>query len=99
MEDFSQGYVLWIDDTESHQGAEFARAFEHEGIEVRTATSADAAMQMLEESADVPRLIVLDLCLPLLDGLAFCRRVADLPSLAQVPTVLVSSDPSVDRYA
>ena len=63
------------------------------GFVIRHAASALAGLASLQDSAhEVPRLILLDLMLPDLDGLEVCRRIRALPSpLAQTPILMLTA--------
>ena len=51
----------------------FARMLRLEGYQVRTAVSAETGLREAEESR--PNAIILDLRMPLVDGLGFLRRL------------------------
>jgi CheY-like chemotaxis protein len=59
------------------------------GVEVRAV--ADGASALAEARAFHPDLILLDVVLPRLDGLAVCRMIRADPSLNQVPVHVLSS--------
>jgi CheY-like chemotaxis protein len=74
----------------------FARSLAKLGAEVRTAASAEAALQLLETWS--PDAIICDLHLPGVDGYAFLARVRELEHLAGVPMMAISaSHPSVEH--
>lgn len=59
-----------------------------EGFDVVTA--ADARQALARSSADPPDLVLLDLCLPELDGAEVCRRIRLDPRTCHVPVIIVS---------
>jgi len=60
-----------------------------QGYEVREATTAQEALEMLEkERAD---LIVMDIQLPGMDGLEVTRRIKAQPATADIPVIAVTS--------
>jgi len=67
-------HVLVVDDDEPIAAA-LRRALEYEGMRVSVAEDGHAALDSVRR--DVPDLVVLDLMLPGLDGLAVCERLRD----------------------
>ncbi len=61
-----------------------------EGYEVSTATDGAAALEILR-AGPLPALILLDLMMPVLDGEHFRREQAGDPSLAAIPTIVLSA--------
>lgn len=64
---------------------------EEEGYKVVTVTNGLSALSVLEHSADLPSLILLDLMLPVMDGWHFADRIRLNPRLANIPIVIVSA--------
>ena len=60
-----------------------------EGYEVRTATDAEEALQVLEKFS--PRLILMDIQLPGLDGYEVTRRIKSKFDLGHIPIIAVTS--------
>lgn len=60
-------------------------ALEAQGLDVRTAADGEAALDMLHDWH--PRLVVTDLSMPVLDGLALTRRIR---AVSSVPIVVLS---------
>ena len=80
--------ILIVDD--NPQNLKLARVvLEREGYAVRTANDAHAALQLLESS--VPRLILMDLQLPGLDGLSLTTRLKNDPRYAQVTVIALTA--------
>jgi len=63
--------------------------FEMEGYDV--ATAADGEEGLATARADRPDIVVTDIMMPKLDGLAFAAAVKTDPALAGVPVVLLSA--------
>lgn len=62
------------------------------GYEVGHAASGLAGLSMLAGQTDPPRLVILDLMLPDIDGLEVCRRIRALPgSAAQTPVLMLTA--------
>ena len=56
---------------------------------VKTAARGDEGLEAIRR--DPPRLVLLDLMLPGLDGLAVCRRVRETPELADVRIIMLTA--------
>ncbi|MFV1958947.1 MAG: response regulator, partial [Planctomycetota bacterium] len=62
---------------------------DREGFRVRTAASGAVGLErVLREGAD---LVLLDLMLPDLDGIEFCRRLRQHPGTIDVPVIMVTA--------
>ena len=55
------------------------------------------ALSVLRESPELPRLILLDLMMPEMDGWQFLLEIENEPLLRSVPVALMSAHPSVRR--
>jgi two-component system, OmpR family, response regulator MprA len=88
-------HILVVDDDEPIAAA-LRRALEYEGFRVSVARDGPAALECARQA--VPDLVVLDLMLPGLDGLAVCARLRD-PALGAAPLVLMltARDATADR--
>ncbi|MFW6060096.1 MAG: response regulator [Phycisphaeraceae bacterium] len=62
---------------------------EREGYDVRVATTGEDALTRAAEAT--PQLILLDLMLPAMDGLAACRALRRRPATAAVPIIMVTA--------
>ena len=60
-----------------------------EGHEICTAETAEGALQIL--ASNRPQLIVTDLMLPGMDGIAFTKRLKVSPATANIPVVAVTA--------
>src|SRR5579883_2033712 len=75
-----------------------------EGYEVVTATNGPEALTILQERA--PKLVVLDVLMPEMDGIEVCRRIRQVSSvpvilltaLGQEPDVVNGLDTGADEY-
>jgi len=72
-----------------------ATLLELEGIESQVATSANAALAMLDR-AGPPQLVLLDIAMPDRDGLDLCRALKRDPRTRDVPVFVVSARPGKD---
>jgi len=63
--------------------------------EVLEAANGKEALELLEESK--VDLIILDINMPVMDGLEFAKRLKSSPELADIPALTMSSDGSKQR--
>ena len=86
--------VLIVDDD-----PDVVRTFAHmlrlEGYEVSTALDGEAALREVETSR--PDAVLLDLRMPLTDGLTFLRRLRAQEGQRHTPVAIVTADYSVDE--
>lgn len=71
-----------------------ATLLELEGIESQVATSATAALGILQHA--LPNLVLLDIAMPDRDGLDLCRALKKDPRTREVPVFVVSARPGRD---
>lgn len=81
--------ILIVDDDRSVADT-FARMLRLEGFGVATALSAEAGLE-LADSVN-PQAIILDMRMPITNGLQFLRLVRSKPHLAEVPVAIVTGD-------
>jgi CheY-like chemotaxis protein len=80
--------VLLVEDSDDNR-AMMKRLLELDGYQVLEAVDGEQAVHIAEEER--PRLILMDLNLPLVDGLTATRRIRQLDGLKDVPIVVVSA--------
>ena len=85
--------ILIVDDDEGVTQT-FARMLRLEGYQVRTAVSAETGLREAEDSR--PDAIILDLRMPLVDGLGFLRRLRAHDDQRLVPVAIVTGDYFLD---
>src|SRR5205814_5021896 len=85
--------ILIVDDDEGVTQT-FARMLRLEGYQVRTAVSAEKGLA--EAEASHPDAIILDLRMPLVDGLGFLRRLRAHDDQRLVPVCIVTGDYFLD---
>jgi DNA-binding response OmpR family regulator len=83
------GKILVVDDDEGVTTT-FARMLRLEGFDVRTALNGE--MGLLEATHSRPDAIILDLRMPLVDGLRFLRRLRADSAQRHVPVAIVTGD-------
>jgi CheY-like chemotaxis protein len=94
----SDGVVLLVEDDEDARGS-IASILEGEGFTVVGAVDGNDALRYLRAAEQPPRLILLDLMMPVMDGWAF--RAAQLADarLAKIPVVILSAASDVRSHA
>ena len=85
--------ILIVDDDEGVTQT-FARMLTLEGFQVRTAFNAETGLRVATES--LPNAIILDLRMPLVDGLGFLRRLRAQDNQRQTPVAIVTGDYFLD---
>jgi two-component system OmpR family response regulator len=81
--------ILIVDDDRSVADT-FARMLKCEGFEVATAINAETGLELAENVR--PNAIILDMRMPITNGLQFLRLVRAKPHLIDVPVAIVTGD-------
>jgi two-component system chemotaxis response regulator CheY len=92
-----QKKLLLVEDDALTRAA-FADVLERAGYSVETAGDGLAALDRLRRGA-LPSCILLDLCMPRMDGRQFRARQLQDPALAHIPVLVVSGEPDVPSEA
>ena len=82
------GSILVVDDDRVNR-ALLARTLQKQGHDVLTAGDGREALEML--AAQVPDIVLLDVVMPELDGLAALERIKADPGLRAVPVIMISA--------
>lgn len=85
--------VLLVEDTEDNRFM-MRRLLEMSGYHVVEATNGEEAVKLAESES--PGLILMDLSLPVIDGLAATRLIRKLPNGANTPIIAVSAHDTSD---
>ena len=89
MSDADNATILIVDDDEGVTQT-FARMLRLEGYQVRTAMTAETGLR--DAGAVHPDAIILDLRMPLVDGLGFLRRLREQEDTRATPVAIVTGD-------
>jgi len=81
--------ILVVDDDRAVVDT-FTRMLQLEGFTVSTASSADAGLEIADHAR--PDAIILDLRMPITNGLQFLRAIRSRPHLIDVPVAIVTGD-------
>lgn len=88
--------VLLVEDTEDNRFM-MRRLLEMSGYHVIEATDGEEAVRLAE--SEQPQLILMDLSLPVIDGLAATRAIRKLEGFEKIPIVAVSAHDTSDFQA
>jgi CheY-like chemotaxis protein len=93
----ARDYILIVEDDFDIREA-LTQILEEEGYAVRGASQGREALDLVAE-AGAPRLILLDLMMPVMNGWQFRSEQLKDPALAPVPVLVISADPQVQQKA
>ena len=85
--------VLLVEDTEDNRFM-MRRLLEMTGYRVVEARNGEEAVRVAQ--TELPDLILMDLSLPIIDGLAATKLIREIPALKKTPIVTVSAHDSQD---
>jgi two-component system cell cycle response regulator DivK len=88
--------ILLVEDTEDNRFM-MRRLLEMAGYQVIEATNGEEAVRLAQ--SERPKLILMDLSLPVIDGLAATRAIRKLDGFGQVPIIAVSAHDTSDFQA
>jgi CheY-like chemotaxis protein len=88
--------ILLVEDTEDNRFM-MRRLLEMSGYRVIEATNGEEAVKVAEQER--PDLILMDLSLPIIDGLAATRLIRKLPNSEKTPIIAVSAHDTDDFLA
>lgn len=91
-----QTRILLVEDTEDNR-VMMRRLLEMSGYAVTEAVNGMEAVAQAER--EEPEVILMDLSLPLVDGLAATRKIRQMPGLKGVPIIAVSAHDTMDFHA
>lgn len=93
---FREGYkLLIVDDTSMNRGV-LRRIFEP-AYEVLEAENGEDALRILKENQYDVDIILLDLLMPVMDGVEFLSQKKNNPHIENIPTVVITSVESVEQ--
>ena len=87
--------VLLVEDTEDNRFM-MRRLLEMSGYRVIEAVNGQEAIWLA--GSQQPQIILMDLSLPIIDGLAATRQIRTLPDLRNVPIIVVSAHDTADFH-
>jgi CheY-like chemotaxis protein len=90
-------HILLVEDDLSIQGA-VTMLLEREGFTVTCASNGEEALRALD-AGEAPGLILLDIVMPVMNGLEFRSVQQRDPRLAGIPVVVLSATPGAEQRA
>lgn len=88
--------ILVVEDFEDNRFM-MRKLLEMNGYEVIEAINGEEAIEIAHHER--PHIILMDLSLPMLDGLAATRRIREYPDMRDVPIIAVSAHDTLDFHA
>ena len=88
--------VLLVEDSEDNRFM-MRRLLEITGYDVLEATNGEEAVKLAQRGQ--PDLVLMDLSLPVMDGLTATRRIRALPEFRELPIVVVTAHDTADFHA
>lgn len=88
VESLQQLRTIFVVEDDAQISALLTDFLEEEGYQVRTGSSSTSLPTVLQEPPD---LILLDVMMPGLDGIEFCRQVKANPVTAHVPVIFITA--------
>ncbi len=88
--------LLLVEDTEDNRFM-MRRLLEMEGYDVVEARNGEEAVRVAKN--ENPSLVLMDLSLPVIDGLAATRLIREVPALQKTPIIAVSAHDTADFQA
>jgi DNA-binding response OmpR family regulator len=85
---FRYGPTILIIDDEEAAAEVLAMGLQKQGFRTLTASSGTAGLALAQSHH--PDLVILDICLPDLNGLAVCESLADSPATCTIPVIIIS---------
>jgi len=92
-EDGPRPLVLVVDDEDINRIA-VGRLLRRRGFDIVEASSGEQALRLAAENP--PRLILLDIIMPKMDGFEVCRRLKQNPATAAIPVVFLTGRTDTD---
>jgi CheY-like chemotaxis protein len=93
----ARDYILIVEDDFDIREA-LTQILEEEGYAVRGAANGREALDLVNHGA-APKLILLDLMMPVMNGWQFRAEQLKDPRIASVPVLVISADPQVQPKA
>ncbi|MGH9880675.1 MAG: response regulator [Pyrinomonadaceae bacterium] len=88
--------VLLVEDTEDNRFM-MRRLLEMSSYQVVEAVNGEEAVRIAAQ--EQPDIILMDLSLPVIDGLGATRRIRHLPAMGKVPIIAVSAHDTADFHS
>jgi two-component system, chemotaxis family, chemotaxis protein CheY len=91
--------MLLVIDDEPDVRAVLVELVSLSGYSGSSATNGRDALQLLSSRPTLPDLILLDMTMPVLDGLGFLAERSNNQRLAAIPVIVISATPGIEKKA
>jgi CheY-like chemotaxis protein len=91
MTDTPNKHVLIVEDSQDLQIL-LGRLFKREGYTLSQAFNGQQALDLLRSMPMAPSFILLDIMMPVMDGIQFRKAQMQDPKLAQIPVIIMTAD-------
>lgn len=81
--------ILIIEDDEDIR-EDAAALLRRRGYDVKTCTNGELALRYLDDSLTRPKVILLDLMMPVMNGWEFCKALSRAPRYSSIPVVIIT---------
>jgi diguanylate cyclase (GGDEF)-like protein len=86
---YKEAIVLIVDDNPTNLMV-LSQMLKEVGLKVRVSTDGETAIEQIKE--ELPKLILLDIQMPGIDGFETCRRVKSSPSTSEIPLIFITAN-------
>jgi signal transduction histidine kinase len=86
----NSGFILLVDDNPTNL-AVLAQTLKNEGFSIRIETDGESAIEQLEDETEQPKLILLDVQMPGINGFETCRRIKANPQTQEIPIIFMTA--------
>ncbi len=93
-----RNHILIVEDSPDIQEL-LTRLLKSDGYQVTCASDGQEALNWLNQTSELPGLILLDLKMPGMDGYAFCAERDKTGRLSDIDVVVMSADSDLDAKA
>ncbi|MBX9768136.1 MAG: response regulator [Bdellovibrionales bacterium] len=84
-------HVLIVEDSPDLQYL-LGHLFQSEGYSLSQAYNGQEALDLLQSMPDLPSLILLDIMMPVMDGIEFRQKQIAIPKFAKIPVIVMTAD-------
>jgi CheY-like chemotaxis protein len=95
MDSNPKKYILVVDDAVDNQIL-LRLLLESKGYTVDCASNGKEALNLLDSGSELPDVILVDLRMPVMDGIEFLRQQRNSLLLKDIPTVIMSADMDIE---
>lgn len=88
-------FILLVEDNNAIREA-LVWALEYFGYSVKTVHNGQEALTFLEQNT-LPKVILLDLMMPVLDGIEFRKRKKSIQRIRELPIIIASAKTNLDK--